>query len=111
MADWAFNIWVGDPPPTRSAHYADAVMLRSYKRPQWVTGALPKIVIAFRAYIEVTLDGNQMTIIEAKRWLEPQSGDPPDWDRYFGEMMEEQRYYEREKERIRPSKEDEHATT
>lgn len=106
MADWAFNIWVGDPPPNRSAHYEDAVMLRSYKRPQWVTGALPKIVIGFAAYIEVTLNGTPMVIIEAKRWLEPQSGDPADWDRYFGAIMVDQRYYEREKARIRASKEE-----
>ena len=99
MADWKFNIWVGDLPV--DGIHQNAVKLRHYKRPQWVTQVLPKIVLALEAYVEVTLNGEQVQLLAAKRWLQPENGDPPDWERYFGKMMEQQRYYEREKTRIR----------
>ncbi len=112
MADWEFNIWIGGQPLATSIREEDTVKLRSYKRPQWVTAALPKIAIGFeKAYIQVNLNGKQVAVVDAKRWLQSEDSDPPDWEQYFSEMMEEQRYYEREKVRAQARKKEDNATT
>ena len=109
MADWEFNIWLGGPPS--DGDDKSSVLFRSYKRPQWVSAAIPKISKGLKSHIEVKVDGATIVLIVGKRWMEPEHGDPIDWDRFFAKMMEEQRYYEREKVRLRESKEDGNAIT
>ena len=104
MADWEFNIWLVGPPSDDDCK--NSVLFRSYKRPQWVTAAIPKISRGLEAEIEVKVNDARIVLLVASRWLESEIGDPPNWDRYFGEMMEEQRYYEREKTRMRESEEE-----
>lgn len=67
MADWEFNIWLGDPPSDKFGSYDNAVLLRSYKRLQWVTVAILKISKGLEAQIEVKLNNTPIILIFGKR--------------------------------------------
>ena len=92
--NWEFNIWINEHPPTESVNYVGAVKLRSYKRPHFVTRALPNIMAGFKAYIEVRMKGDQIRVLLGDDWL-PMNQGVSEIERYFADMMEKQREYER----------------
>lgn len=66
-------------------------------------------MMGFETYVEVKLNGNPIAIVLADGWLDKKRG-VSDLERYFAEMMEEQREYERWQETAE-SEEDENAIT